>query len=90
MAAVEDLIPAFAGALGRIHGERVRRLRPAAVARPPISSPLPIVAEPRPGIVYVDLARIEEDEFFGLVPRLAVARGVIFDLRQGSNPADTG
>jgi len=48
-------------------------------------TPLPPVAEPHPGIVYVDLARIEETDFEPLLPRLAAARGVVFDLRQGSN-----
>lgn len=48
-------------------------------------TPLPPVAEPRPGIVYVDLGRIEEKDFEPLLPRLAAARGVVFDLRRGSN-----
>lgn len=48
-------------------------------------TPLPPVAEPRPGIVYVDLGRIEETDFEPLLPRLAAARGVVFDLRRGSN-----
>ena len=48
-------------------------------------TPLPPVAEPRPGIVYVDLGRIEEKDFESLLPRLAAARGVVFDLRRGSN-----
>lgn len=48
-------------------------------------TPLPPVAEPRPGIVYVDLGRIEEKDFEPLLPRLSAARGVVFDLRRGSN-----
>ncbi|MEA2563289.1 MAG: hypothetical protein QOH06_4793 [Acidobacteriota bacterium] len=48
-------------------------------------TPFPPVAEPRPGIVYVDLGRIEEKDFEPLLPRLAAARGVVFDLRRGSN-----
>ncbi len=48
-------------------------------------TPLPPVAEPRPGIVYVDLGRIEEKDFEPLLPRLTAARGVVFDLRRGSN-----
>lgn len=48
-------------------------------------TPLPPVAEPRPGVVYVDLGRIEEKDFEPLLPRLAAARGVVFDLRRGSN-----
>jgi C-terminal processing protease CtpA/Prc len=48
-------------------------------------TPLPPVAEPSPGIVYVDLGRIEEKDFEPLLPRLAAARGVVFDLRRGSN-----
>lgn len=53
--------------------------------RLPAGTPLPPVAEPRPGIVYVDLGRIEEADFEALLPRLAAARGVVFDLRRGSN-----
>lgn len=48
-------------------------------------TPLPPVAEPRPGIIYVDLGRIQEEDFEPLLPRLAASRGVIFDLRRGSN-----
>jgi C-terminal processing protease CtpA/Prc len=48
-------------------------------------TPLPPVAEPRPGIVYVDLGRISEEEFQPLLPRLTAARGLVFDLRRGSN-----
>ncbi|HEX5716015.1 MAG TPA: S41 family peptidase [Thermoanaerobaculia bacterium] len=48
-------------------------------------TPLPPVAEPRPGIFYVDLGRIEEEGFEPLLPRLTSARGVVFDLRTGSN-----
>jgi C-terminal processing protease CtpA/Prc len=48
-------------------------------------TPFPPVAEPRPGIVYVDLGRIAEEDFEPLLPRLTAARGVIFDLRRGSN-----
>ena len=48
-------------------------------------TPLPPVAEPRPGIVYVDLGRIKEEDFEPLLPRLSSARGVVFDLRTGSN-----
>lgn len=47
----------------------------------PIDTPLPPVAEPRRGIVYVDLRRIDDAEFERQLPRLAAAKGVIFDLR---------
>lgn len=53
--------------------------------RVPPGTPLPAVAEPRPGIVYVDLGRIEEKDFEPLLPRLSAARGVVFDLRRNSN-----
>lgn len=48
-------------------------------------TPLPPVAEPRPGVVYVDLGRIQEEELAPLLPRLAAARGLVFDLRHGAN-----
>ena len=39
------------------------------------------IAEVRPGIFYVDLARVSDADFKGAVDRLATAKGVIFDLR---------
>jgi C-terminal processing protease CtpA/Prc len=39
------------------------------------------VAELRPGIWYVDLDRISDQEFEKALPSLAAAKGVIFDLR---------
>ncbi len=44
--------------------------------------PLPQpISEPRPGMVVVDLARVDQDAFEKALPRLVAARGVIFDLR---------
>lgn len=43
--------------------------------------PLPL-AEIRPGIWYADLNRIQEKEFSDALPKLAMAKGVIFDLRE--------
>lgn len=53
----------------------------AAATQPVADTPLPAVAEPRPGIVYVDLRRITDAGLDGLWPRLAAARGIVFDLR---------
>jgi C-terminal processing protease CtpA/Prc len=39
------------------------------------------VEEIKPGIVYVDLGRITDKEFEEAVPKLAKAKGIIFDLR---------
>ncbi|MFL6291884.1 MAG: S41 family peptidase [Thermoanaerobaculia bacterium] len=39
------------------------------------------IAEIRPGVWYVDLGRITDDDFNAAVAKLAEARGVIFDLR---------
>jgi C-terminal processing protease CtpA/Prc len=39
------------------------------------------IAEVRPGIFYVDLSRITDDDFTAAVDRLAAAKGVVFDLR---------
>jgi C-terminal processing protease CtpA/Prc len=54
-------------------------------ADPPPDTPLPAVAEPRPGVVYVDLRRIADADLEKLWPRLAAARGVVFDLRGRSD-----
>lgn len=39
------------------------------------------IAELRPGIWYLDLDRISDDDFKAALPRLAEARGIVFDLR---------
>ena len=39
------------------------------------------VAELRPGIFYVDLSRIDDDDFDGAIDQLAAADGVVFDMR---------
>jgi C-terminal processing protease CtpA/Prc len=39
------------------------------------------IAELRPGIFYVDLDRISDDDFAAALDRLAAARGIVFDLR---------
>jgi hypothetical protein len=39
------------------------------------------IAELRPGIFYVDLSRLTDDELKSALDRLAAARGVVFDLR---------
>ncbi len=39
------------------------------------------ISEPRPGILYVNIDQITEDDFKGAVDRLAAARGIVFDLR---------
>jgi C-terminal processing protease CtpA/Prc len=35
----------------------------------------------KPGVIYVDLSRITQPEFDKIVPQLAEARGIVFDLR---------
>jgi hypothetical protein len=52
---------------------------------PPADTPLPPVAEPRPGVLYVDLRRITDVDLEKLLPRLAAARGLVFDLRGASD-----
>jgi C-terminal processing protease CtpA/Prc len=39
------------------------------------------ISELEPGIMYIDLDRITDDDFDSALPKLAAARGVIFDLR---------
>jgi len=56
-------------------------LRREKTRRTPTDWLLPPVAEPRPGIVYVDLRRIDDQELERQIPRLAKAKGVVFDLR---------
>ena len=42
----------------------------------------------KPGVLYVDLSRITQEEFNGAVARLAEARGIIFDLRGYPNTVE--
>jgi C-terminal processing protease CtpA/Prc len=39
------------------------------------------VAELEPGIVYVDLDRVDQKEFEAAIPRIEKAKGIIFDMR---------
>jgi C-terminal processing protease CtpA/Prc len=39
------------------------------------------ISEPRPGIFYVNIDQVTDDDFKGALDRLAAARGVVFDLR---------
>jgi hypothetical protein len=42
----------------------------------------PQIAEVRPGIFYVDLDRITDDDFLNALDQLSTARGIVFDLRE--------
>ena len=70
-------------------GREIALTRDTPYERLVAGTPLLPVAEPRPGIVYVDLGRIKEEDFEPLLPRLAAARGVVFDLRTGSNVSNS-
>ncbi|MGP0069781.1 MAG: S41 family peptidase [Isosphaeraceae bacterium] len=39
------------------------------------------IATIKPGVIYVDLGRVTQKEFDEAVPKLAEARGIVFDLR---------
>lgn len=69
----------------RVEVAEVALTRETPYERLPAGTPLPPVAEPRPGVLYVDLGRIEEEDLEALTPRLTAARGLIFDLRRGRN-----
>ena len=55
-------------------------LERAAGSAPAPTKPA-MLSDLEPGVVYVDLARIGEDELKAALPRLAPAQGVVFDLR---------
>lgn len=49
---------------------------------PELAQPRPEkIAEIRPGILYIDLDRVTDEEFEAALPRLATARGIVFDVR---------
>lgn len=77
--------PAGSQAVLGIQGSReVSLTRDVPYDRRTLGTPLPSIAEPKPGVLYVDLGRVEED-LAPLLPRLAAARGIVFDMRQGVN-----
>jgi C-terminal processing protease CtpA/Prc len=43
--------------------------------------PVEKVAELEPGIFYVDLDRVDDNDWAAAVPRLAAAKGIVFDMR---------
>ncbi len=90
--AVENLLFGPAGSAVTLRLQRTGSAPfEVSVARVPWSQSLPAgtpyaaVDEIRPGILYVDLSRAADDALQALMPRLAAARGLIFDLRRGSN-----
>ncbi len=46
-----------------------------------VLAPPPPITEPRPGILYVDLRLMRDADFEEALPRLAAAKGLVFDLR---------
>ncbi len=60
---------------------RTVNLRRAAANAIPSEARPDKVAEPDSGIFYVDLDRIESADFQEALPKLAKARGIVFDLR---------
>ena len=51
------------------------------------------IATIKPGVIYVDLGRVSQKDFDEAVPKLAAARGIVFDLRgypKGVSPQTIG
>jgi len=63
---------------GPVRTVPLRRSQPADGSFPNPGEPL---AEIHPGIFYVDLRRATDDDFRNALLHLAVARGIVFDLR---------
>ncbi|MBC7834368.1 MAG: hypothetical protein H7Y88_04615 [Phycisphaerales bacterium] len=62
-------------------GPRKIKLTPVGLGRAPKEPEPDKVTEIRPGIWYVDIDRIDDDDFNKAVATLATAKGVVFDLR---------
>jgi hypothetical protein len=60
------------------------RLRRIATALP--AERLAKIAEPRPGIVYLNPSRFSNDELDAMLPRLVAARGIVVDVRDYPHP----
>jgi C-terminal processing protease CtpA/Prc len=67
------------GRTGATYAARLRRTEDSDVARTRVEPDK--LAELEPGILYVDLDRITDDDFDRALTKLVSARGVIFDLR---------
>jgi C-terminal processing protease CtpA/Prc len=67
----------------RSAGGAARSVKVARVAgEPPVAETRPEkIAEVGPGVVYVDLDRIDDGDFDGAINRLKAAKGIVFDLR---------
>ncbi len=63
---------------GPVRTVPLRRSHPADGSLPTNAE---IIQEIQPGILYVDLRRATDDDFHNALLHLAVARGIIFDLR---------
>lgn len=64
-------------------GGPAREVRVMAAAQA-VRAPRPdSIAELRPGVLYVDLERVTTRDLDALLPRLAGARGIVFDARGG-------
>lgn len=71
------------GAGGAARRAVLRRSLPVETeVEPPGPDPL---AAPAPGLLYVDLGRMDDAAFRAALPRLAGARGLVFDLRDGAD-----
>lgn len=69
-------------------GSEIELTRETPYEKLPAGTPLaalPPITEPRPGVLYIDLGRIEEEDLEAMTQRLAAAKGLIFDLRRGRN-----
>lgn len=66
------------GADGAVRTVTLQRVAPPAPLREPRPEP---IAEIRPGVMYVDLDRITDQEFAAALPTLSGAAGLVFDLR---------
>jgi len=56
-------------------------LRPGGYAAMPKAPRREKLAEVEPGVWYVDLDRITDDDLRGAIPALAKAKGIVFDMR---------
>jgi C-terminal processing protease CtpA/Prc len=73
-----DVSLEVADAAGRVRTVRLRRAprgEPLAEPRPPK------IREIEPGILYVDIGRIDDRDFREALPRLEKAQGIVFDFR---------
>lgn len=70
--------------------QKEAKIKPITADRLPRERSGPIIAEPRPGIWYIDLDRANDKDLAAAMPSLAKAKGIVLDMRGYPNTFSMG